>query len=206
MLNKSPRIIIRLLIVFAFVVPTFIIPKPSYACSCVMPGTPVEEFDRVPVVFEGTVTRAGSLTRSAWLWPILSYLPFEYTERFYNRQIQFTVTRAWKGVEYDQITVQTGYGGGDCGYGFTTGRTYLVYASKVQKGGLYTGICSRTAEIGRAADDLAYLETRPVLPLPPDRRRVWGWLGLSLVIVAAGAGGRAWIRQRAERSRMSKND
>lgn len=199
MLNKSPRIIIRLLIVFAFVAPTFIIPKPSYACSCIMSGTPAEDFDRVPVIFEGTVTRAGSLTRSAWLWPILGYLPFEYTERFYNRQIQFTVTRAWKGVEYDAITVQTGYGGGDCGYGFATGRTYLVYASNVQKGGLYTGICSRTAEIGRAADDLAYLSGQPTLPLAPAPVSVGLWAGLiAIVISAIGVGGVIFTRRRRD--------
>lgn len=200
MFEPLPRIIIRLLIVSALLTPGFVTPKPSYACSCIMPGTVEEEFNRVPVVFEGTVARADSMTRSAWLWRILGYLPFEYLQdRFYNRQIHFTVTQAWKGVEYDEITVQTGFGGGDCGYGFVPGNTYLVYASIVRDGDLYTGICSRTTEIGHAADDLPYLSTQPTLPLAPAPVGVAPWAGLiTLTIAVAGVGGVVLRRRRRD--------
>jgi len=46
------------------------------------------------------------------------------------------------------ITVYTGMGGGDCGYEFNVGTSYLVYAS-VYNGKLVSGICSFTSPAAR---------------------------------------------------------
>lgn len=162
---------LRILLILIFIAPTFFIPNPTYACSCVMPGTPQEEFAAVPVIFEGTaINSAGSVPpHFAWRWRLyrlLSYLPIGRTvEPYMSNSIRFEVKRAWKGVAYDEVAVQTGFGGGDCGYGFAAGRDYLVYASSADGNNLYTHICSRTTEISRAADDLAYLNMQPTLPL-----------------------------------------
>src|SRR5207247_1920928 len=45
------------------------------------------------------------------------------------RQVDFAITRVFRGNKQDQVSVLTGLGGGDCGYNFQTGQTYLVYAS-----------------------------------------------------------------------------
>jgi hypothetical protein len=57
------------------------------------------------------------------------------------------------------VVVFTGSGGGDCGFPFRRGESYLVYASANTDGWLGTGICGRTAELSRAAADLRELGT-----------------------------------------------
>jgi hypothetical protein len=69
----------------------------------------------------------------------------------------------WRSAENtaDTVEIVTGIGGGDCGYPFRAGRTYLVYASRHRvrdANYLSTGICSNTRELDQAGDDLAYLE------------------------------------------------
>lgn len=43
-----------------------------------------------------------------------------------------------------EVVVYTGVGGGDCGYPFVPGMSYLVYASRSADGRLHAGICSPT--------------------------------------------------------------
>jgi hypothetical protein len=92
-----------------------------------------------------------------------------------SREVVLSVLSAWKGVSRSQVTIVTGMGGGDCGYGFTPGATYLVYAYRGSQGSpvlsignfrikiplgaqqFWTGICTRTAPIADAAVDLAQL-------------------------------------------------
>jgi hypothetical protein len=60
--------------------------------------------------------------------------------------VTFKVNEAFTGVANDtkQISIETGLGGGDCGYAFERGVEYLVYAHRTRAGGLGTGTCSRT--------------------------------------------------------------
>jgi hypothetical protein len=68
---------------------------------------------------------------------------------FERAQFIFEVTRTWKGIaEKKQITVETGIGGGDCGYQFTIGRSYILYCNETG-GMLFTDICMRTCEMDR---------------------------------------------------------
>ena len=55
--------------------------------------------------------------------------------------VHFTVEEGFRGggVAGSQIVVDTGLGGGDCGYPFVPGTRYLVYAS-VHGGSLYAAI------------------------------------------------------------------
>jgi hypothetical protein len=59
--------------------------------------------------------------------------------------VHFTVEESFRGagVLGSLIVVDTGLGGGDCGYPFVPGTRYLVYAS-VHGGRLYAGICGET--------------------------------------------------------------
>jgi hypothetical protein len=60
---------------------------------------------------------------------------------------RFVVDESFSGaVEGTEATVYTGMGGGDCGYPFVPGVSYLVYAFQQNGDGrLHAGICSETA-------------------------------------------------------------
>jgi hypothetical protein len=77
--------------------------------------------------------------------------------------VRFRVTKAYSGNPGSEVAVQTGMGGGDCGYHFEPGHTYLVYGHK-SNGSLYTGICSGTQTIEQAGTALAWLDSLPSRP------------------------------------------
>lgn len=121
------------------------------ACSCMTPGPPCQAFGTASAVFVGTVT--GVRTREAksvgavraepdW-WPVV---------------VKFSVLQTFHGVEGAEVEVSTGQGGGDCGYGFRRGESYLVYANVGRDGRtLMASICSRTQPLSQAAEDLEFL-------------------------------------------------
>jgi hypothetical protein len=72
--------------------------------------------------------------------------------------VTLAVAERFVGVTGPIVEIRTGRGGGDCGFGFDRGREYLVYAG-MRLGRLTTSICSRTAAIGAARSDLAFLRS-----------------------------------------------
>ncbi|MGD8189887.1 hypothetical protein ACQCN2_07890 [Brevibacillus ginsengisoli] len=120
-----------------------ILSPPVFSCSCAPHPPPSKALQNSEAVFTGTVKE-------------ITQVPKGY-------QVLFEVNHAWKGVNYSQVAVSTsmGDGGGDCGYSFTKGATYLVYANentmnRVQEG-LVTTSCSRTALLSEAKEDLEAL-------------------------------------------------
>jgi hypothetical protein len=85
---------------------------------------------------------------------------------FHRRKVRIQIAEAFHGIDPQQkeIVVETGLGGGDCGYSFTRGRDYIVYIWKMPDGALTTGICSPTKPLESAAEDLAYFRRLPKLP------------------------------------------
>jgi len=77
--------------------------------------------------------------------------------------VRFRVNKAYSGNPGSEVAVQTGLGGGDCGYHFDPGHTYLVYGHK-SNGSLHTGICSGTQPIEQAGAALAWLDSLPSRP------------------------------------------
>jgi hypothetical protein len=75
--------------------------------------------------------------------------------------VRFRIAEALSGIDPEQpeIVIETGLGGGDCGYHFQRGLTYIVYAFKQPSGGFSTGICSPTRLAEDAADDLKYFHS-----------------------------------------------
>ena len=71
--------------------------------------------------------------------------------------VRLRVERVWKGSPGREVRLVTGRGGGDCGYSFEVGGSYLVYAYESGAGGLGTNICQRTARLSEAAKDLQVL-------------------------------------------------
>ncbi len=123
-------------------------PAVAEACSCMAPGSPTEELERSSAVFEGVVT--GISQREAQ-GVVLNEVP-----RMPAVIVSFNVTRAWKGVQTETVVVETATNSAACGFSFTVGETYVVYA-RSEGGGLMTGICSRTKAIANAAEDLSAL-------------------------------------------------
>ena len=121
----------------------------ALACSCMAPGPPCRAFGAAAATFVGTVT------------DVKTRQPKEGADgqvEWGARVFTFTVVQPFSGVEGTEVEVSTGLGGGDCGYGFRKGETYLVYAYGGGDGkGLGTGICTRTRPVSEAAEDLEYL-------------------------------------------------
>jgi hypothetical protein len=121
------------------------------ACSCAGPPNADESWARSAAVFTGVVEsiedpageRIAALPEHERM-AALRGRPRELgPER--GRKVTFRVMQWWKHETMDStVEVWTGYGGGDCGYPFHAGRSYLVYAYRTHQNLLATGICART--------------------------------------------------------------
>ena len=146
-----------LLLTLASLLVTLVSAARAEACSCMMPGPPCQEFGEASAVFVGKVT--GVVSK-----PLKSSDGGEEPD-WATRTFKFAVTEAFSGVEGKAVDVSTGLGGGDCGYTFKKGTSYLVYAIRSEDGTLSTGICSRTRPALGATKDLAFL--RGLADRPP---------------------------------------
>jgi len=154
-----------LLVLTALLIPV----QPVYACSCIYPDLPSFALIRSDAVFTGTVTKvvsSGKGVLPSVVEPVRRWLGLPPAPGAYGRRVSVQVSDSWKGVTAGSIEVHTGNGDADCGYRFTPGRQYLIYAHR-DEAGLATNICTRTVELASAGTDLAYLQTLPQLPLTP---------------------------------------
>ncbi|HEY0462219.1 MAG TPA: hypothetical protein VGC97_24005 [Pyrinomonadaceae bacterium] len=129
--------IIFLTFIFCFLALTA---SKSFACSCALPSRSLEKqiaiaYEKSAAVFYGEVVE---ITRDP--------------EKFYVK-VKFKVEKSWKNQIESEVVIQTGEGGGDCGYPFNIGQKYLVYAYG-DKNSLGTNICQRTSPF---ETDLKYL-------------------------------------------------
>lgn len=125
----------------------------AHACSCMGGRALCEEFGSAAAVFVGTVTGVRDAPR-----PATAQEKKIAEDEWEPRGFRFAVTQSFHGVAGAEVEVWTGRGGGDCGYDFEQGATYLVYAYRMEKSGrLGTGICSRTRPLAGAAEDLEFL-------------------------------------------------
>jgi hypothetical protein len=89
-------------------------------------------------------------------------------------EVEFEVTRVWKGEISRAQVVVTSIGGSVCGFGFETGRAYLVYVSRNDYG-LWVSLCSHTRQtdedpgkVGLGPGSLPLDVSAPApAPLPP---------------------------------------
>lgn len=133
---------------------------PASACSCVRPAPPCKAFRVASAVFVGSVTGASVVSVEQEVVAIgKGREKITYQEKVFR----FSLEHVYKGVEGLETQVQTGPAlGGDCGYPFENGERYLVYADRDSKTGmLHTSICSRTAAVSMASDDLDFLRGLP---------------------------------------------
>src|SRR6476646_1626772 len=127
----------------------------AHACSCAGHGPVCQSFWTTDSVFVGEV-----LTIEPIMVPRNMGGPTLNTRQLV---VRFRVTKAYSGNPGSEVAVQTGLGGGDCGYHFDPGHTYLVYGHK-SNGSLYTGTCSGTQPIEQAGAALAWLDSLPSRP------------------------------------------
>ena len=121
-------------------------PGPVHACKCAQPGSPSEELEKFSSVFAGRVVSIQH-----------SYVPNGTSVTPEDRTtVRLEVSAVWKGLVHEDMYITTPPTGGNCGFTFDEGEEYIVYAndSPYAGGGYTAGICSRTALLGRAQDDL----------------------------------------------------
>lgn len=110
-----------------------------------------EAIAATPAIFEATVTAIADNT----------------TTEFGGRDVSMNVTRAWKGIEEPSVTVITASNSAACGFPFSVGTTYLVYAYRAEKTGqLRVSLCSHTKPADQAKADLALLGKPTPLATP----------------------------------------
>ena len=122
-------------------------PDQVHACKCAVPGSPSEEFEKFSAVFAGKVI---SIHHSFDL-NAATVSPEDRTT------VGFLVSTVWKGTIYEDMYITTPPTGGSCGFSFTKGEEYIVYAhdSAYADGSGYTvSMCSRTALLGQAQVDI----------------------------------------------------
>lgn len=112
---------------------------PGFACSCAPPESPSDELKRATAVFSGRVVEVkehkGTSSPSRMI------------------EVVFKTAKAWKGSDRVTISVFTPSSSAACGYRFTVGVDYLVYAYNGEEA-LTTGLCSRTKRLDKAHADL----------------------------------------------------
>ena len=159
-------------------------PEAVYACSCAASGTPQEELAAFEAVFAGRV-RSVEHTFDP---DASSVSPWDHTK------VGFTVNRVWKGDVTRSIEIATPPTGGSCGYPFEEGKQFIVYAyGSATEGGFTASLCSRTAPLSEAQEDIAALgrgqapggEAVGGTPGPGDADS--GSVGVVLVAVIVGA-------------------
>ncbi len=117
----------------------------AYACKCVEPGPPSEEIGVFDAVFAGKVV---SIEHN--FEPNATTLgPGDFTT------VGIAVSTVWKGIVHEDMYVTTPPTGGSCGFTFTEGEEYILYAhhSAVPDKGYSVSICSRTALLSQAQAD-----------------------------------------------------
>ncbi|WP_282942036.1 hypothetical protein [Paenibacillus sp. RC67] len=147
-----------LLITILFFSAATLRPTSCYACSCAFPKTPDEAFDRSHTVFTGKVLDVKQKYASSENYGAGTIA--------YRNLVLFEVMDSYKGVAQTQIIIDAGFGEDSCGYDYTLGEAYLVYASNVGTNTLElkTGYCSGTKELAIDDNDIQQLH-KESLPL-----------------------------------------
>lgn len=107
------------------------------ACTCVLDPFPCgQSWKTGEVIFVGTVKSKVPLDR------VEAHAGTFQIERGWSFYIQVTESLRGPYLAGQEVAVETGYGGGDCGYLFVPGNEYLVYAYGSKR--LGTNICTPT--------------------------------------------------------------
>ncbi|MEM7154175.1 MAG: hypothetical protein AAF799_15110 [Myxococcota bacterium] len=136
------------LAVLAVVFTSWLAPRVTRACSCMMPPPPAEAMERADAVFEAR--------------------PFSMTNNGVRARYRFEVDQVWKGDVGPRVEISTSMSSAACGRTYRIGTRYVIYARRGSDGGWTDGLCSRTRTSQSAAEDLQVFGPgrRPGLPDP----------------------------------------
>ena len=173
--SNQIRVVVCVVILFTLLAH----PSRARACSCVADVTIPDNFAQHAAVFTGKAIRV--VDNYSPIFSTFDYIlyklgrPNYFFDQFVRNDekrldfsVFFKVLNSWEGLEKTFVEVNTGRGGGDCGYSFAANTEYLIYANHaygIPDNYWVTGICGRTSELAFAAEDLDYLNTFPTLPL-----------------------------------------
>ncbi len=153
----------------------------AFACTCLPPPPEIKSAralaewraNQVSTIFEGTAQDI-ELKSPLFQASVGSLVSANVDEITPVLRVNFSVSRWYRGAQQSSVQVETGLGGGDCGFGFQIGKKYLVYAHKDDADRLSTGICTATASFENSASNLAYLRGEAVIPSPTAPRASGG--------------------------------
>ena len=148
---SNALMLLRLLALASFV--ALFAPARALACECTT-LSPADARRGAVAVFEGRV---------------VSVSPVVVEEGTSTLSVEFSVARAWKGVEHERVTVHTLVDAAACGFTFSPDESYLVYAT-AHADGLLVDRCGRTRLAAEAEGDLRVLGmgVTPVEPKNAD--------------------------------------
>jgi hypothetical protein len=147
-------------LVLALVV-VFGVPQEGEACVCDMPNPPCAAVWAADAIFAGTVRQIDDVAT-----------PGPHGGVSESKIVTFEVERGFVNAAPGRLQVVTSAWGASCGYRFTLGQQYLVYAyASDGNTALVASRCSRTRPIEQAEEDLRYLQH---LPDPARGARVYG--------------------------------
>jgi hypothetical protein len=162
----------------------------SMACTCVGESSIESEYKNSDLVSVGEVVGVqrvkiwSDTTYAIWKYnpetDTVSLERYKFNEKQYGYHLleySIVIEKAYKGASVaDTIKIWTGFGHGDCGFHFSLGKKYLIYAqdehkvtythekigrSKKELEGIFrTDICRRTALLKESYDDIKYLDNK----------------------------------------------
>jgi hypothetical protein len=171
---------------------------PAFACSCL----PISQsgfatlFDEADVVFEGVVTDKEEPFRGA------------------NTRIEITVNSVAKGKVFEKEVLWTQRSGASCGFSFSVGSTYTIYANRssesgiwtIPQGGFETGLCGLTSAGSRQAAGVATSWHPPLRGSSPLRRSRLYRIRFSVFGVVLATGVVALVVKRRKAVRVDRAD
>lgn len=158
-------------------------PGVASACSCA-PVTTAEMVESAHTVFVGEE---------------IARTEYRGADQWAQQAVTFQVAEAYKGQVFDQLTVTTGMGGGDCGVSPTTG---LVGITIQNSGEPSIDICGSVHDPGAIAALLDPIDivASPIAPPATPEGGGTGWGGVAVVagiaVIVAGIGIAAMRRRR----------
>lgn len=128
----------------------------ALACTCAYTGAPLcQTFWNTDVVFVGQVQTMDTIRVPMGA----AGSPIDMDQLV----VRLKVSKSYRGNVGAETIVQTGMGGGDCGYHFEIGHSYVVFGY-VANGAIHTGICNPTQPVEQAEKTLAWLDSLSTRP------------------------------------------
>lgn len=128
-----------------FIAVSFLGISSTFACSCMMNGSPEEASENYSNIFVGEVVEISeSNIFEEWLWQMS------------QNTVRINVENSVKWQNGDVMVVQTPQSSASCGYNFEQWEKYIVYSHNrwEENWELNVSLCSRTALVENALEDL----------------------------------------------------